>query len=727
MHPTAHDHRHSYITAGGLVVHRRETPVPLQDALAPIAAALDRRRGAVFACTTELPGRYARSEIGFVDPPLVVTSRARRIAVDALNARGQVLLGKIAACLEQLPQVAGMRRSTSDVVVDLAPMAPDVVEEARTRQPSALSIVRALVKLFHSPDDARLGLYGAFGYDLALQVEPLRLRLPRDPHARDLVLYLPDELTVIDHRRERAVKVQYDFVADWVSTVGLPRDGQEQPLHVSATPRRARDHEPGMYAEVVTHAKDAFCRGDLFEVVPSQTFYEPCSAAPSTVFARLRGRNPAPYGFHINLGDGEHLVGASPEMFVRVTGDRVESCPIAGTVARGSDALDDAAQVAKLIASAKDACELTMCTDVDRNDKSRVCRPGSVHVLARRQIELYARLIHTVDHVEGRLADGYDGLDAFLAHAWAVTVTGAPKRAAMQFIEDHEASPRRFYGGAVGVIGFDGRVDTGIALRTIRIANGVAEVRAGATLLAESDPEEEERETELKASALLDAIRCEDAPAACVVVAPPPAGSGRRILLVDHQDSFVHTLAGYLRLTGATVMTYRPPLAAAQIENLIPDLVVLSPGPGRPSDFDVGNTLSAAIAHAVPVFGVCLGLQGIVEHFGGTLGILPTPMHGKASRVHVLGGSMFAGLPRTFAAGRYHSLYAKRDTLPSALRITAESDDGVIMAIQHATLPLSAVQFHPESILSLGDDVGMRLIRNVVAQACPPRHVDMAI
>ena len=152
------------------------------------------------------------------------------------------------------------------------------------------------------------------------------------------------------------------------------------------------------------------------------------------------------------------------------------------------------------------------------------------------------------------------------------------------------------------------------------------------------------------------------------------------------------------------------------LDDLRLDLVVLSPGPGRPADFDVGGTLAAAVARGMPVFGVCLGLQGMVEHFGGELGVLSYPMHGKGSRVRVTGGRIFDGLPAEFTAGRYHSLYALRDRLPASLKVTAESEDGVIMAVEHVELPLAAVQFHPESILTLDDDHGLQLIRNVVAQ-----------
>lgn len=169
----------------------------------------------------------------------------------------------------------------------------------------------------------------------------------------------------------------------------------------------------------------------------------------------------------MNLAEGEFLVGASPEVFVRVRRDTgadgtrtlVESSPISGTIRRGGNALEDAEHIRALLNSAKDENELTMCTDVDRNDKSRVCVPGTVRVTARRRVEMYSSLIHTVDHVEGELRPGLDVLDALMAHLWAVTVTGAPKLAAVEFIERHERSPRRWYGGAVGRVGFDGPGD----------------------------------------------------------------------------------------------------------------------------------------------------------------------------------------------------------------------------------------------------------------------------
>ena len=426
-------------------------------------------------------------------------ARGRSGAVRALNERGEVLLAPIEAALAGELHMAAIDWRGDSLRFTVREPEPDFTEEDRSRQPTVFSALRAIVARFGAPDDARFGLYGAFGYDLAFQFDPIELRRPRPESDRDLVLYLPDAILVVDHQAATAEEHRFDFTtAGGRSTSALPRTGAETPWRAAETVGHEADHRLGEYAECVREAHGFFRREDLFGVVPGQSFFARCPASPSEVFRRLRIRNPAPYGALMNLGEGEYLVAASPEMYVRVDGRRIETCPISGTVARGADAIGDAEQILKLLTSEKEASELTMCTDVDRNDKSRVCELGSVRVIGRRQIEMYSRLIHTVDHVEGRLRYGFDALDGFLAHTWAVTVTSAPKLVAMQFIEDHEKSVRRWYGGAIGMIGFDGNMNTGLTLRTVHIRNGAAEVRAGATLLVDSDPEAEEEETRLE-------------------------------------------------------------------------------------------------------------------------------------------------------------------------------------------------------------------------------------
>jgi anthranilate synthase len=716
----------SYITHGGIRVQRETWIGPYEREHDTLARTLDDRRGVLLSSSFEFPGRYTRLDMGFVDPPLVLTARGRDFAIEALNARGRVLIPAIAEALARLP-AAEIRHAGTDRIEGAARDSDTrFPEEQRSRQPSIFSVLRALNELFGSEADEHLGLYGAFGYDLVFQFEPTRLKLPRPDDQRDLVLYLPDEILIVDHMRQHSAVHRYDFEVAGNSSRGVPRATAPAPYCAEpAAPLPSdSDHGPGEYAGLVRRAKEAFVRGDLFEVVCGQLFSTPCTDPPSTVFARLRQANPAPYGALINLGEGEFLVSASPEMYVRVEkqengGRRIETCPISGTIARGRDPLEDSDRIRELLNSKKDESELTMCTDVDRNDKSRVCTPGSVKVIGRRQIEMYSRLIHTVDHVEGELAPEFDALDGFLSHAWAVTVTGAPKLWAIRFIEEEERSSRRWYGGAIGRVTFDGNMNTGLTLRTMRMKDGVAEIRAGATLLYDSDPEAEEAETHLKAAALVAAIkgsRRSEAPAA---VPAACAGAGRKLLLIDHEDSFVHTLAGYIRTTGAVVTTLRHDFARQQLrDGLCPDLVVLSPGPGRPEDFAIGDTLDLLVKRGIPVFGVCLGLQGIVEYFGGSLGVLDVPVHGKPSLVRALPGRLLRGLPEAFTVGRYHSLHAERGAFPSVLSVTAETEDGVIMAIEHKTLPIAAVQFHPESVMTSPGEVGMPILETALSVLC---------
>lgn len=701
-------------TEGGVYIEYEQQSLYYDQAIEPLIEKLDSQRGALFASSFEYPGRYTCWDIGFYNPPLVLTCKKQSIVLEALNTRGEMLLAMVATALNASPQLTLVNQTQQQIQLQINASSQIFSEEERSLQPSVFSVIRCLLAFFKSADEPYLGFYGAFGYDLIFQFESLALCKDREEDQREIVLYLPDEIVVVNHRKEEAFIRRYNFQYQGKSTQDLPRDGTFLPYNPINKPEKTCDHLPGEYARLVDLAKERFACGDLFEVVPSQTFYAHCQEQPSAIFRRMRQSNPSPYGFLINLGEEEYLVGASPEMYVRVQGKQIETCPISGTIKRGSDAIEDAKNIQILLDSEKEASELTMCTDVDRNDKSRICEAGSVQVIGRRQIEMYSRLIHTVDHVRGILRDGFDAVDAFLTHMWVVTVTGAPKLWAMNFIEKHEKSPRRWYAGAIGWFGFNGHLNTGLVLRTTRIKQGIAEIRVGATLLYDSDTESEEQETRLKASAFLDILHNVKAKSAGHDKNGQP-GLGKRVLLVDHQDSFVHTLANYFRQTGAQVLTVRSDFVIDYLKKADFDLVVLSPGPGRPVDFKVAQTIEAVLARRIPLFGVCLGLQGIVEYFGGVLDVLSYPMHGKASEILVKDEQgILAGLGSSFIAGRYHSLYARSEQLPESLKVTAVTTDGIIMAVSHKTLPVHAVQFHPETILSLPGQAGLRIIHNLM-------------
>lgn len=725
--------QYRFTTPTGFSIECRRTNLPYESALDGFAERLDRERGALFSSGVDYPGRYSRWEFGFANPPLEIVGRGREIAVRALNARGEALLRLVTPIVASTPSTRIARQDARELTLQIETAEAVFSEEERSLQPSLMSPLRRLIAEFRGVVDPFLGLYGGFGYDLLFQFEPIALHRARPADAKDLHLFLPDQIVVVDRRKEIAYRLDYEFSREEDSTVDLGR----RPFVPLAVPASAgtvagepkSDHAPSDYAAMVDRARERMRVGDIFEVVLSQTYTASYEGAPSALFARLKQVNPSPFEFFIQLG-GEQLVGTSPEMFVRVEGDRVESCPISGTARRGRNPMQDAENLKALMNSEKDEVELTMCTDVDRNDKSRICRPGTVKLLGRRLIETYAGLFHTVDHVEGRLREGLTGIDAFLSHMWAVTLTGAPKKKAVEIIEAFETGPRGWYGGAVGALMLSGDVNTGITIRTVHLKDGAARYRVGATLIWDSIGTDEDAECRTKATNLFRALAAlNKTPAAAASPEPQRElpGRGMRVVLIDNEDSFVHTLADYFRQTGADVATYRHGLAFERLVAAKPDLVVHSPGPGRPAEFGVPELVRKLTTAGIAQFGVCLGLQGMVEAFGGALDVLAEPRHGKTWDVQHEGDPLFAGVPQPCRVGAYHSLTARREGFPHAeLLVTAKTGDGLVMAVRHRRHAALAVQFHPESILSMGaaeqGEIGHRLIANLMAEVAQLRR-----
>lgn len=701
-----------YMTPHGITVTRTTSKIPFERGLKSLLGQLDHKRGVYLSSGYEYPERYSRWDVASIAPPLEIIGRGRQMEFRALNQRGEVLLQLLAKILETHPHWDAFQQSKELLQGTLKPLAKSFPEEERSKQPSPFSILRTLVQEFKNEQDSRLGLIGAFGYDLLLEFDPIHLRLPRDKQ-KSLHLFLCDDIYFVDRKKELIERFRYDFLNEGLDTAGLPRRTQriKKQREQSGPHEIQSDHAPEEYMANVETVREGMRQGNYYEVVLRQTFCAPFNDSPSALFERIQKTSPSPYEFLLQMGD-EQLVGASPEMFVRVEGKRVETCPIAGTARRTGDPLRDAENIRDLLNSTKEESELTMCSDVDRNDKSRVCVPGSVRVIGRRLIESYAGLFHTVDHVEGTLRDGFDSLDAFLTHMWAVTIIGAPKKAAAQAIEDLEKDARGWYGGAIGMLSLNGDINTGILIRTVHLKEGAARYSAGATLLYDSVPEAEEQETRLKATNFFRSLYPQ--PSIKVSRQSRRTGEKMKLLLVDNEDCFIHTLANYAQQTGASVTTYRAGVALDLLDQVHPDLVLISPGPGRPADFGVPDLVRQLANRGIPTFGVCLGLQGMVEAFGGELGVLDYPMHGKGSLITHQGQGVFENLPSPFRVGRYHSLYAIPEKLPACFEVTAQSEDGIIMGVRHKELPLEAVQFHPESILTLEQDCGLQLIENMI-------------
>jgi anthranilate synthase component 1 len=279
--------------------------------------------------------------------------------------------------------------------------------------------------------------------------------------------------------------------------------------HTPPTRRRLADDTATFartgFLAAVTRALAHIVAGDIFQVQISRRFSMPLSAHPFTLYSALRESSPTPYLFYVS-SPASALVGASPEMLVRVRGERIDYRPIAGTRRRGDTQAEDSAMEAELRGSEKEQAEHLMLVDLGRNDVGRVAAVGSVEVFESAIVERYSRVMHLVSGIRARLAPGRTALDALRACFPAGTVTGAPKIRAMEIIAALEPHGRGPYAGAVGYIGSGGVLDTAIALRTVVVVDGRAYLQAAAGIVADSKPEEEAREIDNKLAAAVDAV-----------------------------------------------------------------------------------------------------------------------------------------------------------------------------------------------------------------------------
>jgi anthranilate synthase component 1 len=361
------------------------------------------------------------------------------------------------------------------------------------------------------------GLVGYLAYEAALLLDghPHPGRAPFPP----MQFLVADRAAVFDHWRQRLF-----LVAHVPGPAG--RDAGERALEEMAArigsrgtlaPEPIGSHsgfqaEPtasvgeAAFRQSVSRAREHILAGDIFQAVLSRRLSVPAPEGGLPIYRRLRVVNPAPYMFFLRMPGPLELAGSSPEPLVRVEGRRVTTRPIAGTRPRGRDAEEDRLLEEELLADPKERAEHAMLVDLARNDLGRVCRAGSVRVTELMSVERFSRVMHIVSTVEGELPNDRSPLDALAAAFPAGTVTGAPKRRAMEIIAEEEPVARGPYAGAVGYLTFAGDLDLCITIRTAVIEGGGAHVQAGAGIVADSDPDRELRETRAKASALLQAV-----------------------------------------------------------------------------------------------------------------------------------------------------------------------------------------------------------------------------
>jgi len=390
-----------------------------------------------------------------------------------------------------------------------------------------LDTLRTTMAGFQSPQVPGLprftgGAVGYLGYDAVPWFEPVRLQPRRegDPAADEAGFMVFDTVLAFDHVQHRILLIAnarvgadddlralYQFACAKIAFLeGELERSLSQTARTAGAPIEVRSNlTREAFESHVAAAKASIAAGDIYQVVLSQRFETELSADPFTVYRALRHVNPSPYMFFIRMGEAS-IVGASPEMLVRVEGRRVETHPIAGTRPRGAGAEEDQLLAEELKASEKERAEHVMLVDLGRNDIGRVAEYGTVKVPQYMALERYSHVMHLVSIVEGRLAGDRDRLDALVACFPAGTVSGAPKVRAMEIIASLEPGRRGIYAGAVGYLDFAGNLDFCIAIRTIVIEGRRALVQAGAGIVADSDPPAEYEETWDKARALLRAL-----------------------------------------------------------------------------------------------------------------------------------------------------------------------------------------------------------------------------
>jgi para-aminobenzoate synthetase component 1 len=462
----------------------RDHPRSSAASVAPfsVLCALSDARLPVFLDSGMDPGRLGRFSFIAAEPFCVVQSTARGVRVDGRKAgRNPFTVLKRLLKPYQRPAVPPLRQD--DTVIP-----------------------------FHG------GAVGWFGYDLGRFIERLPDHTVADIDLPEMHVAFYDAVAAFDHREGTwhvggtdvgrpgfaARQERLRAAIDRPPPLPAFRPVASGALHCAFT----RDE----YLRAVQSVQDYIAAGDIFQANLSQRFDVETDAAPLDLYAALRAANPAPFAAYLPLGDGRAVLSSSPERFLRLDGRRVETRPIKGTrPRRAGDAEFNARMRSELISSEKDRAELTMIVDLERNDLGRVCSYGSVRVTESIVLEEYPTVYHLVATVEGRLHAGHDGIDLLKATFPGGSITGAPKIRAMEIIDELEPTKRSVYTGCIGYIGFDGRSDLNIAIRTLLLANGRAHLQVGGGIVADSDPAAEYAETLDKARALFHALGCGEA------------------------------------------------------------------------------------------------------------------------------------------------------------------------------------------------------------------------
>lgn len=672
---------------------RRAAPDEVEAAL----AGLDAAAGVYFGCDAGVAGLHPLQATLLAAPALSFTVWEDGASVQALNPLGRALLqhAALAPCLALAGRGAGR---------------------------SAVAVARAFMAAFGGAPEALL--LGALGFEAHRLANPSSVATAA-PVALG-VLFFGDRYWQRDADGAWTyVALSFDGLPQVAGVARPPAEPHAAVIGETASLPVHDDFPPGGYAEVVARAVQVLRAQPLVSLTLSQSFRRKTTALASAAFARLRQVNPAPATFFVNTGEGERLFGASPDLQLVLRGRDIQALPVCGTVARGAGAVGEAESFRELVNEDVDAASLAVCSDALGNDLAPLCEPGSLRLSDRRRPMSLSTVVHTVDRLQGRLREGVDAWDAIVVTAAPVMLTGTPRALALAAITQLEAGPRGWYGGMMVRVAGDGSALVGTILRAAALRNGMAEVRTGGDLMADSDPPREERESRLKAISLWRALglpvepaagapglSAGDVPAAAPGDAAPMAATARlpaAVALCDGGDPFPAAVAQALRglglaldadaglrvLIGADEAACRHALAAAS--------AVSATG-------TTGTTGVVAIGDAAVRV---LGLSGFAAES-------IQPEHGRLLRCQRTPQAPLPQDVRSFLTARYATWAVRTagDGVPPGWQVWAHDSAGNPVALAHTRQRLVCLLFRPDSLLS--DDTARAVLRAALAFAAQP-------
>ncbi len=486
-----------------------------------------RKKHSLLLESADIVPTYGEKSLGSANPCLIVKGKGENFEIAALNSLGKEFLRFIKNDFNFCDEV---RYKNGKIIGRLKPKRGFVSEDERLKLKNHMEIIRKIAFKFNSAEKPFIpyaGLFGAISFDFIDQFEDLPKNKEDLAQDNDYILYFLDNLFLIDHKENKTYFVANALVTgrnkdaiykECMAKIEMYKKSIRGKIPKGRRFRKAKkaietDTTREEFMEKVLKIKEHIGAGDIYQGVISRTIITSIGNEPLNIYKKLKDLNPSPYMFYINHSDGI-LLGASPEMSLRVEGEgrkTVEIRPIAGTKPRGAinnkiDADLDSRYETELKLDIKEVSEHTMLVDLARNDIAKISEPGTRYVDRPFIVEKYSHVQHLVSNVRGILKNGLDALNAYTATMNMGTLTGAPKVEAMRLLRLYEKTRRGFYGGAVGYITPSNDLDSAIIIRSMKIKNNKAYIRAGAGVVYDSDPESEFLETERKAAACLKAL-----------------------------------------------------------------------------------------------------------------------------------------------------------------------------------------------------------------------------